>query len=278
MPVEGVPSGLAMDGNGSLWAPIVQANKVVKFDPASESFSSYDIPTPNAGPVGIASDRSGNIWFAQAGTGSIAKIDPATGKITEYRPKSQLQALDEPAAVLSDPRSSNIYISEHGGHTITAFNSLLGTFREYPTVNEAGLPFGMAMDGYGNLWFAEHTIDRVGVIDPRTGEGAEARIPIAGSTIQWITAGDRGRIWFAAQRGAALGSITITAKPATTPPGNGGQDGGQAAGGIPELPFSFTDLAGPAIAAGIVISALAYSKSALDLKRNMRAALRLDRR
>jgi copper transport protein len=135
----------------------------------------------------------------------------------------------------------------------------------------------MAMDSYGNLWFAEHTIDRVGVIDPRTGAGAEAKIPITGSFIQWITADDRGRIWFAAQQGSAIGSITITAKPSTSPPPDNGE-GGPEAGGIPQLGFSFSDLAGPAIAAGIAISALAYTKSAIDLKRNLRAATRLDRR
>lgn len=276
LPEEGVPTGLAMDNSGNLWIPVLQANRIVKFDPASEQFSSYDIPTPGASPYGITVDRSGSIWFAEA-AGGIAKLDPDSGSISEYVPKSQLQKLDGPTAVFPDPKSSNIYIAEHDGHTITVFNSLLGTFREYPSINEGGLPFGMAMDSYGNLWFAEHLIDRVGVIDPRTGEGAEAKIPIAGSTIQWITADDKGKIWFAAQRGAALGSITITSKPSTTPPDDG-QDGGLAAGGIPQLPFSFTDLAGPAIAAGIVISALAYSKSAVDLKRNVRSALKLDRR
>lgn len=276
IPDEGIPSGLAMDNNGSIWMPIVQANKVAKFEPASESFSSYDIPTPASRPAGIASDRQGNIWFAEA-AGYIAKIDPVTGNITEYAPSSSLYTLEEPTAIFPDPRSYNIYIADHSGSTILVFNSLLGTFREYPSVNENGLPFGMAMDNYGNLWFAEHTIDRMGVIDPRTGQGAEAKIPIAGSTIQWITADDRGRIWFAAQRGSAVGSITITAKPATAPPPDEGQGNGSAAGGIPQLGFTFSDLAGPAIAAGIVISALAYSKSAVDLKRNMRAAMRLDR-
>lgn len=275
IPEEGVPSGLAMDGNGSLWIPVVQANKVVKFDPANESFTSYAIPTPDSRPAGVASDSAGNIWLAEA-VGYIAKIDPATGNITEYAPRSGLPALNEPTAVFPDPGSSNIYIAEHEGHTITAFNSLLGTFREYPSVNENGLPFGMAFDGYGNLWFAEHTIDRLGVIDPRTGQGTEAKIPITGSTIQWITADDRGRIWFAAQRGSALGSITITTKPATTPP-DGEQNGGSAAIDIPQLSFSFSDLAGPAIAAGIVISALAYTKSAVDLKGNVRTAMRIDR-
>lgn len=278
IPRAGVPSGLAMDQSGSLWMPIVQANVVVKFDPASETFASYDIPTPASRPAGIATDRQGNIWFAEA-AGYIAKIDPATGNITEYAPNSRLYTLEEPAAVFPDPNSYNIYIADHSGHTILVFNSLLESFREFPSVNQNGLPFGMAMDDYGNLWFAEHTIDRLGVIDPRTGLGAEAKIPISGSTIQWITADDKGRIWFAAQRGSALGSITITAKPSTSPtaPGEEGQ-GEVPSGGIPQLGFTFSDLAGPAIAAGIAISALAYSKSAIDLKRNVRAAMLLDRR
>jgi copper transport protein len=287
IPEEGIPSGIAIDRNGSLWMPIVAGNgsdKVVKFDPASEQFSSYNIPTPDARPAGITSDRLGNIWFAESGAGSIAKIDPATGNITEYKPKSSLQALDEPVGVFADPDSSDIYISEHSGHTITVYNSLLGTFREYPSINEAGLPFGMAMDNNGNLWFAQHEIDKIGLIDPRTGEGTEANIPITGSFVQWITSDNEGRIWFAAQRGSALGSTTTTASPASPETVNDEGQQQQLQNGtsgpispIQQLGFSFADVAGPIMAAGIVISALAYTKSAIDLKRNIRAALRLDR-
>jgi copper transport protein len=287
IPEEGIPSGIAIDGNSSLWMPIVAGNgsdKVVKFDPASEQFSSYNIPTPDARPAGITSDRLDNIWFAEAGAGSIAKIDTATGNITEYKPKNLLQALDEPVGVFADPNSFDIYISEHSGHTITVYNSLLDTFREYPSINEAGLPFGMAMDNNGNLWFAQHEIDKIGLIDPRTGEGTEANIPITGSFVQWITSDNEGRIWFAAQRGSALGSTTTTANPAS--PQIVSDEGGeqQLQNGtsgpispIQQLGFSFADVVGPVMAAGIVLSTLAYTKSAIDLKRNVRAALRLDR-
>ena len=288
IPDEGITSGIAIDENGSLWVPLVVANgadKVVKFDPSTEKFSSFNIPTPEARPAGTSSDRFGNIWFAEAGANSIAKVDPATGNITEYKPNSPRQTLDEPTAVFADPDGFNIYIAEHGGHRITAFNSLLGTFHEYRSIDEAGLPFGMAMDSYGNLWFAQHEIDKIGIIDPRTGEGTEANIPISGSFVQWITSDNEGRIWFAAQRGSALGSITTTAKPASAGTVNdqGQQQLLQVNGTsgpirpIQQLGFSFADVAGPVIAVGIVISALAYAKSATDLKRNMRAALRLDR-
>jgi hypothetical protein len=143
----------------------------------------------------------------------------------------------------------------------------------------------MAMDNYGNLWVAEHQIDKIAVIDPRTGASKEANIPITGSFIQWITSDDNGRIWFAAQQGSGLGSITTTAKPSSSSlsasyNGNaGGQQQQQAdastSGGIPQLGFSFAAAAGPGIAAGIVMSALFYAKSSIDLKQNMRAALRL---
>ncbi|MDQ3851675.1 MAG: copper resistance protein CopC [Thermoproteota archaeon] len=285
IPDEGITSGIAIDKNGSLWVPIVVGNgtdKIVKFDPSTEKFSSYDVPTPNAGPAGTISDRFGNIWFAEAGANGIAKVDPATGNITEYKPDNPRQTLDEPSAVFADPDGYNIYISEHSGHKVAVFNSLLGTFREYPSINEAGLPFGMAMDSYGNLWFAQHEIDKIGVIDPRTGEGTEANLPITGSFVQWITSDNEGRIWFAAQRGSALGSVTTTANPAS--PQIVSDEGRQQLNGtsgpispIQRLGFSFADIAGPVMAAGIVISALVYAKSATDLKHNIRAALRLDR-
>jgi copper transport protein len=188
--------------------------------------------------------------------------------------------------VLADPNSYDIYIAEHSGHTITVYNSLLGTFRDYASIDEAGLPFGMALDSYGNLWFAQHEIDKLGLIDPRTGEGTEANIPITGSFVQWITSDSDGRIWFAAQRGSALGSVTLRANSATSSQQTINDEGpkqpqqNETSGPIApiqQLGFSFADVAGPAIAVGIVLSVLAYAKSAIDLKRNISTAIRLDR-
>ena len=97
------------------------------------------------------------------------------------RQKMGSKRSDEPTAIFEDPNDpGTLYISEHTAHTVTAFNTLLGTFHRYPPLNEAGLPFGMAMDKYGNLWVAEHQIDKMAVIDPRTGASKEANIPISG--------------------------------------------------------------------------------------------------
>jgi hypothetical protein len=66
----------------------------------------------------------------------------------------------------------------------------------------------------------------------------------------------------------------------TTAEEGGPQQQQNGTSGLTNTPFqqiglSFADIAGPAIAAGIVISALVFAKSATDLKRNVQLAIRL---
>lgn len=281
IPEKGVVSGLAIDNNGNLWMPVVQANKVVKFEQGSEKFLPFDIPTQGSEPAGIRSDSSGNVWLAES-IGKIAMIDSATGKIREFEPKGQ-NKLVVPAAVFPDPRTGSIFIAEHEGHTVTVLNPLFETFREYPVINQDGLPFGMAMDSYDNLWYAEHVIDRLTVIDPQTGQGTEVQIPTSGAAVQWLTSDDQGRIWFAEQRGGALGSITITANNPSSPAPSQVKDAIQQPTNIgqseqvKDIGFSFAQVAGPGIAAGIPISAIFYAKSVIDLKRSIKVAMKAGR-
>ena len=271
LPQKGLISGLALDSDGNLWMPVVQPNKVFRFAPTTQEFTAVDIPTPGSAPVAISIDRNGNLWVAESIGSKIAMIDPATGEIKEYAPQGR-NKLDVPTVVFQDLDSPTLFISEHSSHTITAFNPLFETFKEYPVINEGGLPFGMAKDSFGNLWYAQHEIDRIAVLDPRTGQGTEVKIPTAGSWIQYILSDDDRNIWFAEQYGAAIGKITVTAKPPTQQPGPGEQEGEQEA----EMDLPLADFAGPGIAAGIVLAGLFYAKSATDLKRNVRAASKLD--
>ncbi len=271
LPERGIISGLAIDADGNLWMPLVQPNRVYRFAPATQEFSFVDIPTPGSIPVSISSDRDGNLWVAESASGKIAKIDPATGNITEYEPPGR-NKLDEPTVVFQDPESATLFISEHSGHTVTAFDPLFETFKEYPVINDAGLAFGMAKDRFGNLWYAEHEIDRIAVLDPRTGHGTEAKIPTPGSFVQYILSDDEGNIWIAEQRGGKIGKITVTAGPPTQQPGTEDEEPEQEA----EVDLPLGDYAGPGMAAGIILAGLLYAKSATDLKRNVRAASKLD--
>ena len=79
----------------------------------------------------------------------------------------------------------------------------------------------------------------------------------------------------AEQRAASLGQITIIAKPSLSSLA-GSQTGNSPAANsnngnkisLPTLGFSYAEVVGPSVAAGIVVSALFYAKTIIDLKRS----------
>ncbi|MBV9668234.1 MAG: copper resistance protein CopC [Nitrososphaeraceae archaeon] len=278
IPIQGVISGIAIDSSNNLWLTSPTANGILKFNTQTKSFAAMTLPTANAQPLGIITDQSGQIWVAE-GIGKLANIDPTkNNKVSEYAPTGQNNTLKSPTALLADPTTGNIYISDHDGHVVSVFNPLLKTFKEYPPLDPNGLPFGMAIDGYGNLWVAEHTINKVAVINPTTGETKEVSIPAQSPFVQWLTSDSKGNIWLAEQRGNSLAVISSTAKLA--PPSssvsqnNNGNNKNNSYSGIPKLGFSYADIVGPSLAGGIIISALFYSKSIMDLKKSVRHVIR----
>jgi copper transport protein len=279
IPVEGVLSGLAIDPSSTnVWVSLATANEVLRFKILEKTFSTpIKLPSQNATPLGIIADQSGQIWIAESGTGKLANIDPTKNyKITEYVQTGGVNnTLKSPTALLADPNTGQIYISEHDGHTVSVFNPILRTFSKYPPLNPSGLPFGMALDNNRNLWVAEHIINKIAVIDPTTGEHSEVNIPQQSPFVQWITSDSQGNIWMAEQRAASLGEITITAKPSLSSLVGSQTGSGPAANSnngnkisLPSLSFSYAEVVGPSVAAGIIVSALFYSKAIIDLKRS----------
>jgi copper transport protein len=279
-----IPSGIAIDKNNNIWLTSAASNEILRFNsqsqPTGNNFTAFYLPSANATSLGITvDDESGQIWIAED-IGKLAKIDPTRNyKIVEYSPKGKDNALKDPTGLLIDPVTGEIYISEHEGHSVAVFDPILNRFdKRYTDLDPNGLPFGMAMDKYGNLWVAEHTINKIAVINPRTGDHRELDLPAVSPFVQWITSDSNGNIWLAEQRGNALASVT--------PVENLSQSNLGAAEGSSEennsvyngvtIPFglSYADIVGPSIAAGIILSTLFYTKSVVDFKKSMNQILK----
>ena len=203
IPSQGIISGITVDpNNNNIWITSPATNEVLRFNPQAKNFTGFNLPTANAQPFGIIADQtSGQLWIAE-GIGKLANIDPTHNyKISEYAPTpattGQNNSLKSPTALFADPITGDIYISQHDGHTVSIFSPLLKTFKDFPPLDPNGLPFGMAMDSYHNLWVAEHTINKIAVIDPRTGASKEVTIPNQSPFVQWVTADSKGNIWLA---------------------------------------------------------------------------------
>ncbi|MPZ08067.1 MAG: hypothetical protein GEU26_16900 [Nitrososphaeraceae archaeon] len=301
-----------LGGNSStLWITSPSTGEVLIFDLQLENFTnSLSLPTPNSSPLGITIDSSNaQIWIAE-GIGKIANIDPASNlTISEYAPAAESSGgvgsvggggtendtLISPTALLIDPYTGSIYISEHDGHVVSVFNPVFKTFSDFPPIAEDALPFGMTLDKDRNLWVAEHVTNRLTVIDPSTSKQKEVTIPSSSPFVQYLTTDNEGRVWFAAQRGNAIGFITPSVNPLkstssqglSSPPSSSSSFGPQGPGGItteatstpagieqtlltPLFNFGYEYLLGPLIAVGVVASAAFYVNSVVSLKASIK--------
>ena len=259
IPSQGILSGIAIDSLNNVWLIDVTGNEVLKFNPTVKNFTLINLGNGSQ-PLGITIDKSsGQVWIAE-GIGKIVSIDPNNYKINEYAPIENNVTLATPTGIISDPVTGNIYVSEHDGYAVSVFNPLLKTFKKY-TLDSHGLPLGMVFDNYHNLWVAQHTLDKIAVMDPRTGQFREFDIPSSNSFVQWITIDSQGNIIMAEQRASALGIITTSVNSALVQDNSQPNQTNNLSLDIPRLGFSYSDVVAPSIVGlFIVVSFLLFKR------------------
>ena len=115
----------------------------------------------------------------------------------------------------------------------------------------------MTFDRYGNIWFAQHVIDSIGVYDPDNNDLKEVPISTEGSFIQFMTSDKNGKVWFVEQEGNKLGTVNIVEIPVDV----------SQVKTIDSAEIKYTEIASPLIALGIIVTALFYVKGIYDKRR-----------
>ena len=152
-------------------------------------------------PSGVAVDWAGNLYIAEGDTHRIRKVD-ATGVITTVAGTGRLGSGGDGGAAtavpLNFPRgvavdgAGNLYIADTLNHRIRkvdatgVITTVAGTGRlgsggdgDPATAAQLSFPYGVAVDGAGNLYIADRGNDRIrkvdaaGVITTVAGDGTE---------------------------------------------------------------------------------------------------------
>ncbi len=262
IPSSGILSGILMDDSNNLWLSVASTDEILKFNTTAKNFDTIQL-SKGSTPLGLVLDKlSGKIWIAESGTGKIASIDLADNSVLEY-PGSKNGTLVSPTSMLYDDVTGKILISEHEGTAISIFDPLLNTFTRYH-LDPNGLPFGMTFDQNRDLWVAQHTLDKIAVVDTRTGQTNEYDIPATTFT-QYIATDSQGDVILAEEQAHAVGLLTTSMNPYATP-ANARENVSSQILSIVNSPLHFSTVAAPSIAAGLIAVAFFYSKSVIDLR------------
>ncbi|MDE2588726.1 MAG: hypothetical protein KGL95_03575, partial [Patescibacteria group bacterium] len=141
-------------------------------------------------------------------------------------------------------------------------------FKQYPLDQDpSNLPFGMTIDNNGHLWVAQHTYDKVAVLDPNNGQYVQIDIPSKNSFTQWLVFADKGVV-AAEQRTHSLGLITESVSNAATSNISNNVV-------ISNPGLSYAGLVTPFIAGFVVISSFFYTRTQSDLDNSVKNVQRL---
>ncbi|HMB92941.1 MAG TPA: carboxypeptidase regulatory-like domain-containing protein [Rhodothermales bacterium] len=138
-----IPYGMRIAPDGIIWATQLVGNRLIRFDPATETFTLYDLPTSTSGPRRLDIAPDGTVWIPEYAAGKLARFDPTTEQFTEYDLPIQ-DAL--PYIVRVDPRTGVVWVATGGADAVLRFFPETEHFVVHPLPTRSALIRHMELD------------------------------------------------------------------------------------------------------------------------------------
>jgi virginiamycin B lyase len=150
------------------------SNTLGRLDPKTGKIQEFRLKTPDSGPHGLVADHDGNIWFTANFKGYIGKLDPRTGQVVEY-PLPDKDAADPHTPVFD--QKGMLWFTVQQGNDVGRIDTHTGLIilKKVPTSH--ALPYGIAVNSKGVLFFCEFGTNKLASINPETMEITEYPLP-----------------------------------------------------------------------------------------------------
>lgn len=194
-PTHNISHSSNVGPKGQIWFTEFDSisNKVTSFEPLTQEFQEYEMPTPHSGPHNPWVARNGLVWVTENAAHKLAVLDPNTGKFTEYTPPQGAGT-----HTLREDSQGNIWTSGK----ITKFDVQTKKFTVYDTPDV----YDVAVDSHNNAWGGSGAKGSIVRVDSKTGD--VKLIPVPGATnFRGVEVDAQDNVWFGDVMGHRLGRI-----------------------------------------------------------------------
>lgn len=144
---RGDPYGVAVDAQGTVWATLQSANKLVRISPDGK-LTEIEVPTRGSTPTEIAVDATGAVWFTEFRTNKIGRY--ANGQFTEFQAPGDERSGITGLAIAPD---GSVWFGMLRRHSLVRLHN--GVLKEFPLPRRDARPYNLAVDATGNVWYTD---------------------------------------------------------------------------------------------------------------------------
>jgi len=190
------------DGKDAIWISDPSAPRLWKFSLDTQEFKTYSFD--GVVSVFLTMDNEGKIWFNDPPRNQIGFFDPSDEKITTITLPKIAPTIDDNITtfVLAD-YNGNIWIPLVNKDKILKYIPDSNIFEEIQ-LPKGALPFTLAIDTEGKIWFTESGLGKIGYVNPETSKIAEfmPEIPLKGP--EALIFDKEGNLWIAEHTGMGI--------------------------------------------------------------------------
>ena len=225
---------MKFDGNGDLWFTDELSNSIWKYFVKEGKFENYRLLQEGGYPLSIAFDSNNNVWFTQVFGQRLGFLEPSkvinntTEGISELDMSKQInfQTMGPISNGIGFPQTNEIGNNRNSNVNETLWFStsifpIGGQLIKYDIPNGAltihdvnhthSVPFSIAEDENGLLWFNSHIANLFLSLDPKTGavkQYATSNPSKSGNltTLPYVNTYRDGKVWFNEHYGNAISS------------------------------------------------------------------------
>ena len=225
---------MKFDGNGDLWFTDELSNSIWKYFVKEGKFENYRLLQEGGYPLSIAFDSNNNVWFTQVFGQRLGFLEPSkvinntTEGISELDMSKQInfQTMGPISNGIGFPQTNEIGNNRNSNVNETLWFSTSifpvgGQLIKYDIPNGAltihdvnhthSVPFSIAEDENGLLWFNSHIANLFLSLDPKTGavkQYATSNPSKSGNltTLPYVNTYRDGKVWFNEHYGNTISS------------------------------------------------------------------------
>jgi virginiamycin B lyase len=190
------------DKQGRVWFVGQVGNYVGRLDPKTGEFKRYEVEK-GTHPHNLVVDPKGMVWFTGNANGRIVRLDPATGKLTNYMMPDP--SVRDPHTMTFDSKG-DAWFTAQGAGIVGKLTTADGKVRVWK-MEPQSRPYGILVDSKDRPWFDLFGTNKIGTIDPKSGEFKAFTLPNERARPRRIAITNDDAIWYGDYTRGFLGRL-----------------------------------------------------------------------